>query len=176
MCKCVKNFCGSSFVYLNLRSGFLELTSERIDKVQNRKYHIYIFMLFTFIICALYKLSSISTPSLCSIVIEKLIVTHLVNKFPAYYGTRVHKSPPPASILRLGNRSGCLLSGISTSIAYNFLIFPTRATYPVNFILLGLSILLVFDLRDRIMSVSLSTLFLMTVNSCYLCFSHRRRH
>jgi hypothetical protein len=38
-----------------------------------------------------------------SLIPEKLIVTHLIKKFPAFYGTRssisIHKGPPPVPIL-----------------------------------------------------------------------------
>jgi len=112
-----------------------------------------------------------STP--CTTVLEKLTVTHLVKKFPAFYETRrfitvfatAHHwslswarcipstTSRPASVrsililsshLHVGLPSGLFLSGFPTKVLFVFLISYVRSTRSAHLILLELIALKVF--------------------------------
>jgi hypothetical protein len=118
------------------------------------------------------------------VLLEKLTVTQLVKKFPAFYGTRrfitvfttVCHWPPsrarwlqstpshPISLrsililsshLRLGLLNGRFHSGSPTTILYAFLISPMRSTWPYHPILHYLITLTIFGEAYKLWSSSL---------------------
>ena len=131
------------------------------------------------------------------VLLEKLTVSKLVNKFPTFYGTRrfiiaftsarhlslswagsIQSIPlhPTSWIsililsshLRLGLPSGLFTSGFSTKTPYAFLLSPLRATCPAHLILLDFIARTILGEQYRSLSSSLYSFLHFTVSSSLL--------
>ena len=134
------------------------------------------------------------------VLIEKLTDSQLVNKFPAFYGTRrfitafksarqlslfsassIQSVPPHptswrsillSSHLRLGLPSGLFPSGFLTKNLYMPLLTPIRATCPAHLILLDFITRTILGEEYRSLSSSLCRIHNEELNDIYLHYSH----